>query len=429
MNYDQAIHFLYDKLPMFSRVGSQAYRPGLDNIKHICAYLGNPEDKFKSIHIAGTNGKGSTSHLLSAALQCANYKTGLYTSPHLKNFTERIRINGVEVPQNFIADFVSTHLDFIENCQASFFEVTTAMAFDYFAKEKVEIAVIETGLGGRLDSTNIINPILSIITNISYDHKEILGDTLEKIATEKAGIIKKNIPIIISEPQKEVEHIFISKSKLENAPIYFTNDIQIYNISYQQNTQIIDIKVNNEAYLTNIQVGLGGKYQLNNLKGVIKAIQILNNLTFKISELNAIKALLEVKVLTGLKGRWQYLSNSPTIICDTGHNESGIREILSQLKTMEYDKLWMILGFVNDKDISTILALLPKEANYIFCAASIPRALLAHELAEKASQFGLNGYIIFDVNEAINFTKAKSNPNDLIFVGGSTFVVAEIDDL
>jgi len=429
MDYDKAIHFLYEKLPMFSKIGSQAYRPGLDNIIHICAHLGNPQDKFKSIHVAGTNGKGSTSHFMSAILQCENYKTGLYTSPHLKNFTERIRINGAEVSKEFISEFVSMHQDFIESCQASFFEVTTAMAFDYFAKEKIDIAVIETGLGGRLDSTNIIHPILSIITNISYDHQEILGDTLQKIAAEKAGIIKKNIPIIISEQQKEIDHVFISRSKTEDSTIYFTDDIHIYNISYQQDGLIVDIKVNNEAYLNRIQVGLGGKYQLNNLKGVIKAVDVLQSCGIKINKTSLIKALLEVKSLTGIKGRWQYLSYSPVTICDTGHNEGGMREILSQLEDINYEKLWMILGFVNDKDVSNILSLLPKDANYIFCAASIPRALLAVNLAEKAASFGLKGIIISDVNMAIIAAKANANPNDLIFVGGSTFVVAEIDEL
>jgi dihydrofolate synthase/folylpolyglutamate synthase len=429
MTYEEAISFLYDKLPMFTQVGSQAYRPGLGNIIHICNHLNNPQDRFKSIHVAGTNGKGSTSHSLASILQCEGYKTGLYTSPHLKNFTERIRINGIEVSREFVAEFVKQHKGFIETCKASFFEVTTAMAFDYFAKSKVDIAIIETGLGGRLDSTNIIHPILSIITNIGYDHTDILGDTLEKIAFEKAGIIKSGVPAVISERQKETSYVFIAKSKEVNAPIYFTDDIILLNNSYKHNEPTFDLKVNNEVILSNIRLGLAGNYQVYNLKGVIKSTLILQSLNFSISNYNLLKGLLEVNELTGLKGRWQTLKNSPLTICDTGHNKSGIKEIVEQLKSLPHRKLWMILGFVKDKDISGILKLLPRDANYVFCQANIPRALNATELALKASEISLNGQIISNVNDAIIAVNKLADKEDVIFIGGSTFLVAEIEGL
>lgn len=429
MDYQEAINYLVNKLPMFSKIGSQAYRSGLGNIEHICDYLDNPQRKFESIHIAGTNGKGSTSHYLSALFQCANYKTGLYTSPHLKNFTERIRLNGIEISQTFVANFVTSHKDFIENCNASFFEITTAMCFQYFAEQKVDIAIIETGLGGRLDCTNIIQPILSLITNISYDHMDILGNTLEKIAYEKAGIIKKNTPVIISERQKEVEDVFIRKSIDENSQLYFTDEIKIINISYKHDATEFDIEVNNEVFLSGVSTEMTGQYQIFNLKGVIKTFLLLRNGKYKLKANHFVKALLDVKKLTNIKGRWQMLEKNPLIICDTGHNESGFKEILTQIENTHYRKLCMILGFVNDKDLNKIFKLLPIDCTYIFSQAKIPRALSVTDLSTFALKFGISALEIPDVNDAVTTAKTLFQTDDLIFVGGSNFLIAELHNL
>lgn len=430
MTYEQTITYLYEKLPVFHRIGKKAYKADLSNTIALCGHLDNPQNKFKTIHVAGTNGKGSTAHYLAAILQSAGYKTALYTSPHLKSFTERIRISGEPISENSVINFVKENQNFIETIKPSFFELSVGMAFDYFAKERVDIAIIEVGLGGRLDSTNIITPILSVITNISFDHTDILGDTLPKIAYEKAGIIKRQVPVVISERNHETSTVFIDKAKDENTPIYFASDEYIVKNSIL-NENCIDIEIVRikDKFPFLITSQLMGNYQFKNIIGVLKAVDLLGQIGYLISHSNLENGFAKVVDLTGLKGRWQTLSKFPKIICDTAHNIAGISQILNNLKLSQYHQLWMVLGFVSDKDISSILGLLPKEANYIFCQANIPRALPASELWSKAKDFGLSGVIINEVNEAIDYAVSKSNKNDLIYVGGSTFVVAEIKAL
>lgn len=424
MNYADTLTYLYANLPMFQRVGAAAYNRDLTNTLALCDELGNPQKKFKCIHIAGTNGKGSSSHMVAAILQSAGYKTGLYTSPHLKEFTERIRIDGIEISQEFIVDFVERIKPAIERIHPSFFEITVAMAFDYFEHEQIEVAVIETGLGGRLDSTNVITPILSLITNISWDHKDLLGDTLQKIATEKAGIIKPNVPVIISERQGEVSDIFITKAKECDSPLLFADDS--YRVKKLQDG-IYEVQNGSEA--TRCELDLLGFYQAKNIKGVLAVVDELKRQGYNITNEHLALGLRNTTELTGLKGRWQRLSINPLTICDTGHNEAGIKEILTQISEIKFTKLHWVLGMVKDKDVSTILHLLPKEAAYYFCQASIPRAMPADELKEKAKAAGLNGVIVHDVNKAIAQARANSSRDDLIMIGGSTFVVAEIENL
>jgi len=409
---------------MYQRVGAAAYKADLSNTILLCEALGNPQNKFRSIHVAGTNGKGSSSHMLAAILQTAGYNTGLYTSPHLKEFTERIRINGKEIDKNFVVDFVERIKSSIENIKPSFFEITVAMAFDYFAKQKVDVAVIEVGLGGRLDSTNMITPLVSLITNISWDHQDLLGDTLQKIAFEKAGIIKQTVPVVVSERNQEVDEIFRTKSNEEQSLLYFAADLwKIDSISegvYQ---------VQHQTKTIELTLDLMGVYQRKNLGGVLQVVELLNGDGFNISQ-EAIRIALEnVTTITGLKGRWQKLSDNPLVICDTGHNEAGIREVVAQIQAQKFEKLFIVLGCVKDKDLSSVLSLLPVDAFYFFCQAKIPRALDAIELSNRAAVFGLKGEVISDVNEAIGTARKKAIPNDFIFVGGSTFVVAEIENL
>ena len=424
LSYQETIHYLYESLPMYQRVGAVAYKADLTNTIALCEALGNPQDKFKSIHVAGTNGKGSSSHMLASILQTTGYKTGLYTSPHLKEFTERIRINGAEVSKEFVVDFVDRIKATIEIIQPSFFEITVAMAFDYFAKEKVDVAVIEVGLGGRLDSTNVITPLVSLITNISWDHKDILGDTLPKIAFEKAGIIKGNIPVVVSEHGTEVDAVFRNKATEMNSAIFFAEDDwkvkPLLSGKYQ---------ITHENNSIEIELDLKGEYQRKNLAGVFQVVEILRTKGFNISGNQIITALKNVVRNTGLKGRWQKLGEHPLMICDTGHNEAGIKEVVSQIKSQQFEKLIFVLGCVKDKDLSSILKLLPTDAYYFFCQAKIPRALAAHELQAQANAFNLKGEVIADINAAIIAAKKRSNPTDFIFIGGSTFVVAEIENL
>jgi dihydrofolate synthase / folylpolyglutamate synthase len=406
---------------MFQRVGAVAYNRDLTNTLALCDALGNPQHKFKCVHIAGTNGKGSSSHMTAAILQSAGYKTGLYTSPHLKEFTERIRINGEEVGQHFVVDFVDRIKPYIEKIKPSFFEMTVAMAFDYFASEQVDVAVIEVGLGGRLDSTNIITPLVSLITNISYDHKELLGDTLKKIAFEKAGIIKHNIPVVISEYQEEVIEVFKGKAAEEKAPL----EVASNRFSYD-GVRIFDQQ---SIRFPKIDSQLKGQYQTKNIPGVLLAIEKLKERGFLITDENIKKGIEEVTTLTGLKGRWQKLNERPLIIADTGHNEAGISEIVSQIKTLQFDRLHMVIGMVKDKDIAGVLRLLPTNAYYYFCQAKIPRAMDAKDLANRAKEFNLEGEVIADVSKAIDKAKERALKEDFIFIGGSTFVVSEIQDL
>lgn len=424
-DYQQTVDYLYKILPMFQRVGSSAIRMGLSNTIQLCEALGNPHLKFKSIHVAGTNGKGSTSHMLAAILQTAGYKTGLYTSPHLKQFTERIRVNGKEADREFIVDFVNKVEPLIEKIKPSFFEITVAMTFEYFARQEVDVAVIEVGMGGRLDSTNIIIPILSVITNIGMDHMDLLGDTLDKIAMEKAGIIKPEVPVVISERQPGIDQLFITKAKENQAPIYFSTD----HFQQQRNKNLYAILHNQQPFLTDLQLDLPGDYQRKNILGVMQAVQVLRGMNYNLTDEAIHSALQSVTSLTGLKGRWQKLGEHPLIICDTGHNVDGIREVVEQIKLQTFNKLHMVIGMVKDKDISKILGLLPKDAMYYFCQAKLPRALPAEDLSVKANELGLKGEIIPDVNEAILMAKQKASANDMIFIGGSSFVVAEINEL
>jgi dihydrofolate synthase/folylpolyglutamate synthase len=363
--------------------------------------------------------------MLAAILQTAGYKAGLYTSPHLKQFTERIRVNGLEADQEFIVDFVNRIEPLIEKIQPSFFEITVAMTFDYFAQQKVDVAVIEVGMGGRLDSTNIIRPILSVITNIGMDHMDLLGDTLGKSALEKAGIIKPEVPVVISERQPEIDQVFISEANTNQAPIFFASD----SFQQQHEKSLFTILRDQQPFLTDLQLDLLGDYQRKNILGVMQAVQVLREQDFKLTDEVIRLALKNVTTLTGLKGRWQKLGVQPLIICDTGHNVDGIREVTEQIKLQEFDKLHMILGMVKDKDILKVMTLLPKDAAYYFCQAKIPRALPAEDLSTRANEFGLKGIVIPDINEAIMYAKQRASPADMIFIGGSSFVVAEINDL
>lgn len=424
MTYPETLNYLYQNLPMFQRVGSSAFTKDLTNTIVLCEALANPQNKFNSIHIAGTNGKGSSSHMLAAVLQTAGYKTGLYTSPHLKEFTERIRVNGQEVDKEFVIDFVARIKPKIEKTQPSFFEITVAMAFDYFARQQVDVAVIEVGLGGRLDSTNVITPVLSLITNISWDHMDLLGDTLEKIAIEKAGIIKKEVPVVISERQAEVEQIFIQKAKENYSAITFATDH--FKVA-REATGLYYVSHHNQQRL--LKLDLMGNYQTKNIAGVLASIEELKKIGFDITDQHITDGLKEVMSRTGLRGRWQMMGEKPLIICDTGHNEGGMREIVQQIAETNYHHLHMVLGMVKDKDVSKVLDLLPKDATYYFCQASIPRALPSDELRLKAEGFGLRGKAFKNVNEAIQSAKDNSSSDDFIFVGGSTFVVAEVENL
>ncbi|WP_075351025.1 bifunctional folylpolyglutamate synthase/dihydrofolate synthase [Algoriphagus marinus] len=428
MNYQETLEYLFNSLPNFQRVGAPAYKNDLNNTLALCAHLGNPERQFKSVHVAGTNGKGSSSHSIAAILQSAGYKTGLYTSPHLKSFTERIRVNGIDIPEEEVVLFVAENKAFMEELKPSFFEMTVAMSFWYFAKAKVDIAVIEVGMGGRLDSTNVIIPELSLITNIGYDHMQFLGDTLALIAGEKAGIIKPKVHVVISETHPETRAVFLEKAKNAASPISFAD--QIWSISA---SQLLNGKANFIAKKKQkeyqIQLDLIGAYQRYNLPGILESIDTLRSLGWEITDEQLKAGLSNVTGLTQLKGRWQILQENPLMIADTGHNEPGMVEILKQLKTYSYRQLWMIIGMVQDKDIRKILALFPTNAKYVFVKAQIPRAMPAETLAETAASFGLKGKIIPDVNEAIAFARKKASTDDLIFIGGSTFVVAEIDEI
>jgi dihydrofolate synthase/folylpolyglutamate synthase len=429
LEYSAVLDYLYKNLPMFQRVGAVAYKADLLNTLALCEALGNPQRAFKSVHVAGTNGKGSTSHMLASVFQSAGYKTGLYTSPHLKEFTERIRINGSEVEKTFVVDFVNRIRPHIETIQPSFFEITVAMAFDYFAQQQVDIAIIEVGLGGRLDSTNVITPELCVITNISWDHKDILGDTLEKIAAEKAGIIKPHVPVVISTRQPGIDTVFIEKAATEAAPIFFASDeYEAFQKEYN-GTIVMDVTRNDHTTLEKLALPLQGHYQRKNVPGVYKAIELLRRQGWSISEEQLRDGLERVITQTGLKGRWQKLQDKPLTICDTGHNIDGVQEIVDQLLSIPFRQLHVVLGMVKDKDIQAVLDILPKNAIYYFCQATIPRALAAMQLAAQARTAGLSGHIVPDVNAAIRKARAAAQPDDLIFIGGSTFVVAEIDEL
>ncbi len=427
MNYEETLDFLYASLPMFQRIGAQAYKPSLDNTIALCKAVGNPQHQFKSIHIAGTNGKGSSSHMIASILQSSGYKTGLYTSPHLLDFRERIKLNGEMIPKDEVVDFVMKHKAEIDQIQPSFFELCVAMAFSYFAKEKVDIAVIEVGMGGRLDSTNVIHPLVSLITNIGYDHMQFLGDTLTKIATEKAGIIKSNAPVVISEHQSEVWEVFKEKAAEKGTEIHFANTE--YQLEYLESPRM-DLSTfsckSNKIKTNKITCSLPGRYQAKNIAGVLKTIELLIGKGFHIEEKHMVEGIYYVKEKTGLRGRWDVLAEKPLIVADTGHNEDGIKEILKQLDNYQYRKLHWVWGMVNDKNPQKIFRLLPKEANYYFCKPNIPRGLNAEECRNIANSYGLEGNAYESVGSALKFAKQCASNDDLILIAGSTFVVAEI---
>ncbi|HLG04272.1 MAG TPA: folylpolyglutamate synthase/dihydrofolate synthase family protein [Bacteroidia bacterium] len=429
-SYRETLDYLYSRLPMFQRVGVAAYKADLKNTVTLCKTLGNPEKKFRSIHIAGTNGKGSTAHLLAAILQVSGYKTGLYTSPHLKSFRERIRINGQKIKKERVVEFVNRHHKEFEKTELSFFEWTVGLAFDHFANEKVDVAVIETGLGGRLDSTNVIMPDLSVITNVSYDHMNLLGKTLAKIAAEKAGIIKKNIPVVIGETQEEIKSVFIEKARSHKAPLFFADkDFSLKNIAHTEEIPpdlVADVYEGTHLYLKKIRCALPGLYQRKNIVTVIAAVEQLRDIGFRIPENAIYKAFRNVGRLTHLQGRWQVISKKPLVIADTAHNEAGVREVVAQLKKTPYKKLHIVFGVVKDKDPSAVLRLLPKQATYYFCNAKIPRAMDAGDLRAAASEFGLKGERWSSVKKAMRAAEDAAGPKDLVFVGGSMYVVAEV---
>ena len=405
MNYQETTHWMFNQLPMYQTQGASAYKEDLTNILSLSDHLGNPEKKLQCIHVAGTNGKGSTSHMLSSILQEAGYKVGLYTSPHLKDFRERIKINGVDIYEEFVCTFIEKHKSYFEKGAFSFFEMSVGLAFDYFAKEKVDIAIIEVGLGGRLDATNIITPLASVITNIGLDHTQFLGNTLESIAFEKAGIIKRSIPVIIGEYTTETKPVFLAKAKACDSAIYFASDL----ISETYPSDLI------------------GDYQTHNKKTVLQTIAIINSQNkYKVAENHIKSGLLNVVRNTGLQGRWQQLGESPKVICDTAHNKNGLKIALNQIQKETFSKLHIVLGFVNDKDLEEILPLFPKKAIYYFCKPNLPRGLDANILKQKASTFKLKGEVYNSVSEAYKKALVSASKSDFIYIGGSTFVIAEI---
>ena len=418
---------MYKQLPMYQRIGAAAYKADLNNTIALLDMLGNPHHRFKSVHVAGTNGKGSTSHMLASIFQEAGYKTGLYTSPHLRDFRERIRINGEMIPEDNVVEFIEKHQEFFKAQRLSFFEMTVGMAFDYFANEQVDIAIVEVGMGGRLDSTNLITPELSVITNIGLDHVQFLGDTLEKIAHEKAGIIKEGIPVVIGETQPETHQVFEDKAAECHSPIYFADQIfdcdKVHIESMTQ--QEYDIWKNSELYLEACTIPLMGNYQKKNLTTVMCAADLLRK-QFELSDDDIRDGVANVIRNTHLMGRWQILDQDPLTIADTGHNVDGIREVVSQLAEMTYNKLHFVIGMVNDKDIDHVLQLLPHNCEYYFCKADIPRGLDANILAEKAFELGLRGSVYNSVRDAYRSAINAAQFDDVIFVGGSNFIVAEV---
>ncbi|MBL7137842.1 MAG: bifunctional folylpolyglutamate synthase/dihydrofolate synthase [Bacteroidales bacterium] len=417
MNYKETLSWLYSHLPMYQRIGAAAYKANLDNTIALCNLLGNPQNSFRSVHVAGTNGKGSVSHMLASILQEHGLKTGLYTSPHLKDFRERIRVNGSMIPKRNVTRFINKYREAFEEIRPSFFEMTVGLAFEHFRQESVDIAVVEVGMGGRLDSTNIITPLVSVITNISFDHMQFLGDTLEKIAIEKAGIIKPGIPVVIGETQPELESLFRKRARQVGSKIVFADQLPRYEIRDARNA------IQDPA--SSIQDPLHGHYQKKNIITSLGVINLLNQTGYKISKKSIHKGIRNVTENTGLQGRWQVLSQTPLTICDIGHNEAGIREVVQQLSKTPHQQLHMVFGLVNDKEISHILHLLPTEATCYFCKADIPRGLDAKELHIQAEKQGLKGTFYRSVREALTAARNTATPDDLIFIGGSTFVVAE----
>ena len=423
MTYQETIDYFFNSTPLFQNVGKDAYKEGLENTHLLDEHFGHPHRQFKTIHVAGTHGKGSCSHTLAAILQSAGYKVGLYTSPHLVDFRERIRINGTPVSEAYVIDFVENHRAFFEPLHPSFFELTTAMAFNYFAEQQVDVAVIEVGLGGRLDCTNIIRPDLCVITNISFDHVQFLGDTLAKIASEKAGIIKEGIPVVIGETTPETKPVFAEKAIQVNAPIHFAEEEQFLLESSinEQGKRIYQTKE-----YADLEGELGGLCQIKNTNTLLSAIRILQDIGYNINDTHVREGFAHVCSLTGLMGRWQKILETPVAYCDTGHNKAGIQYIVEQLSRQTYRQLHIVMGMVNDKDISGVLAMLPKDAIYYFTKASVSRALNENEVKRLAGEAGLEGNTYPSVKDAFEAAQASAHPDDFIFVGGSTFIVADL---
>jgi dihydrofolate synthase/folylpolyglutamate synthase len=430
MTYQQTLSYLFNQLPMFHRIGAAAYKADLSNTIELCKILGNPERDFKSIHIAGTNGKGSTSHFLASVLQETGLKTGLFTSPHLKDFRERIKINGRMISNKEVTSFIEQHQAGFNEIKPSFFEWTFALAAWYFAKEKVDIAVMETGMGGRLDSTNVINPVVTVITNIGLDHTQFLGNTLAEIATEKAGIIKTGIPVVIGETQQETVSVFNEYAQKLNALISYADKQvllrQTHNTKHLPTLLVAEFHSSATQQDYKLVSPLSGKYQLKNLATVISTIEKLNENGYEIKEQHINSGIRKAVKNTGLMGRWQTISRKPLTIADIGHNPDGIREVLEQIELTPHEKLHFVIGVVNDKDVRAMLGKLPKDATYYFCKADIPRGLDAGELAKLADGFSLKGQVYSSVKEALNSAQKAAGTNDLVMVGGSAFVVAEV---
>jgi dihydrofolate synthase/folylpolyglutamate synthase len=427
MTYAETIEFMFSQLPAYHRIGKAAYKANLDNTIAMDNYLNNPHKKFRSIHVAGTNGKGSVSHMLASVLQEAGYKTGLYTSPHLRDFRERIRVDGMMIPEEAVVTFVSSNKSIIEALVPSFFEMTVAMAYDYFAKSKVDVAVVEVGLGGRLDSTNIIRPVLSVITNIGHDHMDLLGDTIEKIALEKAGIIKAGVPVVISETQADTRKIFISKARENDSDIFFADEkfsCSLHDTDALSGERKYVITEIDSGIETEGQTLLGGDYQAKNLTGVFCACKELKKM-LDISDNNILSGILNVYKNTGLEGRWQILRINPLTICDTGHNMEGLEYVTNQLRRLRGTLLHIVIGFANDKELKSILPLFPADAIYYFTRASVTRAMDEFALRDEASNYGLAGDCFPDVKTAIHYAERSAAQSDVIFIGGSTFIVAD----
>lgn len=425
-SYQQALAYIYDKLPMYQRVGPSAYKKDLTNTLMLCTALGNPHNKLKCVHIAGTNGKGTTSHLIAGGLQAQGWKVGVYTSPHYKDFRERIKINGMYIRPSKVTAFLNKNYDIIEKIQPSFFEVTVALAFDYFVAEKVDYAVIETGLGGRLDSTNVIMPILSVITNISFDHQQLLGNTLGAIASEKAGIIKDHVPVLIGERQSSVQQVFIDKAADQHTLIHFAEDLT--KLDYIQESgegNTYGIQADDYFPAVELKTDISGPFQTQNVITAYSALKLLSKM-MPIQVEKMVSFFTDLKARTGYVGRWQIIGKSPLIIADSAHNIGGLSIILSHIKNIKYDQLHIVMGFVNDKDINEILKLFPKEARYYFAKANIPRGLPAKELQEAALANGLSGRSYTSVKKALSAAKRCAKPADFIFIGGSIFIVAEV---
>lgn len=426
MNYNEALDFLYNRLPMYQRVGAVAFKKDLGNTLRLSKVLGNPHNDFKSVHIAGTNGKGSSAHALASILQEAGYKTGLYTSPHLKTYRERIRVNGEMIPENFVARFVNDHENEILKISPSFFEITVVMAFAYFAAQQVDIAIVETGLGGRLDSTNIITPLVSLITTIGKDHEDLLGNSLESIAFEKAGIIKEHVPVVLGDIKGVSKEVILARAREMNSKVVDENG----QWEIKENVSgLYDFNFQGVKKYSSLDIALKGQYFLKNIPPVLGVLAELEQTGYRIDADHLRGGLQNILHNTGLKGRWQEISQNPLTICDIGHNEDGIREVVDQLKRKKYNQLHIVFGTVSDKPIDNILSLLIKEAKYYFCAAKVPRALPAESLYNSAVKYGLQGEVFSSVQAAIYEAQQNAGPDDLIFIGGSTFVVAEIENL